>query len=165
MTFFKPLPGALRITDPVVLLSTWLGSGLAARAPGTWGTLAALPFAYGIMLMGGPELLKLAAIAVFFVGVWAAGKYAVDSGLDDPSEVVIDEVAAIWLVLVYAPFTLTGWIVAFGLFRFFDIVKPWPVSLADQKIEGGFGIMADDIVAALYAILVFFLYRAFISGA
>lgn len=157
---FKPLPAGLHFTDPVALLATWFGSGLAVKAPGTWGTLAALPFAYGLMLAGGTWLLLAAAIVVFVIGIWASEKYAAGLGASDPSEVVIDEVAAMWLTLLAAPVTPLGWLVAFALFRLFDIAKPWPVSLADRKLKGGFGIMADDILAALYAMIVLLLYRA-----
>ncbi|MGB5092909.1 MAG: phosphatidylglycerophosphatase A [Parvibaculum sp.] len=157
---FKPLPAGLRLTDPVAFLATWFGSGLAARAPGTWGSLAALPFAYGLMLAGGTWLLLLAAIFVFVLGIWAADKYAALLGTSDPSEVVIDEVAAMWLTLIAAPMTPLGWLIAFGLFRLFDIAKPWPVSLADRTLKGGFGIMADDILAAIYAMIVLVLTRA-----
>lgn len=157
---FKPLPAGLRLTDPVAFLATWFGSGLAKKAPGTWGTLASLPFAYGLMLAGGPLLLLGAVVVIFFVGIWAAGKYAATLGASDPSEVVIDEVAAMWLTLMAAPMTPLGWLMAFGLFRLFDIAKPWPVSLADRKLKGGFGIMADDILAAIYAMIALVLTRA-----
>lgn len=157
---FKPLPAGLRPSDPVAIMATWFGSGLAAKAPGTWGSLAALPFAYAIMLAGGPLLLLAAAVVIFIVGIWAADRYAATLGASDPSEVVIDEVVAMWLTLLAAPMTPLGWFLAFVLFRLFDIAKPWPVSLADRKLKGGFGIMADDILAAFYAIIVLVLYRA-----
>lgn len=130
------------------------------KAPGTWGTLAAMPLAYGLILAGGPLLLFGVAVLIFAVGVWAAGKYAAMLEASDPSDVVIDEVVAIWLTLLAAPMTPLGWLLAFGLFRLFDIAKPWPVSLADRKLKGGFGIMADDILAAFYAMIVLILYRA-----
>jgi len=112
------------------------------------------------MLAGGTWLLLLAAIFVFVLGIWAADKYAALLGTSDPSEVVIDEVAAMWLTLIAAPMTPLGWLIAFGLFRLFDIAKPWPVSLADRTLKGGFGIMADDILAAIYAMIVLVLTRA-----
>tara|TARA_R110002110_G_scaffold408202_1_gene629645 strand:+ start:450 stop:920 length:471 start_codon:yes stop_codon:yes gene_type:complete len=138
---------------PVTVIATWFGAGLMPKAPGTWGTLAAMPFAYLIALWAGTNALLPAAIVAFAIGTWAAGAYATASGKPDPSEVVIDEVAAIWLVLAFVPFTIAGWALAFAAFRLFDVVKPWPVSLADAKLHGGFGIMFDDIVAAIYAML------------
>lgn len=154
MAGWTALPQSLKATDPVAFIATWFGSGLLPKAPGTWGTIAALPPACVIALIGGSYSLVLAAAFAFFVGTWAAEQYARACGKADPSEVVIDEVAAIWLVLAFTPFTLTGWGAAFIAFRFFDVVKPWPVSLADSKLKGGFGIMFDDVIAAGYAILV-----------
>lgn len=147
------LPVDMRLTHPVAFIATWFGSGLMPKAPGTWGTLAAMPFAYLIALSAGTNALIPAAIIAFAIGTWAAGAYAIASGKPDPSEVVIDEVAAIWLVLAFTPFTFFGWALAFAAFRLFDVMKPWPVSLADAKLHGGFGIMFDDIVAAIYAML------------
>ena len=147
------LPVGMRLSHPVAFIATWFGSGLMPKAPGTWGTLAAMPFAYLITLCIGQDALLPASFVAFALGTWAAGAYAAASGKPDPSEVVIDEVAAIWLVLALVPFTFVGWALAFAAFRLFDVVKPWPVSLADAKLKGGFGIMFDDIVAAIYAML------------
>tara|TARA_R110000824_G_scaffold155226_1_gene327461 strand:- start:10321 stop:10818 length:498 start_codon:yes stop_codon:yes gene_type:complete len=154
MAGWTTLPKTLKATDPVAFIATWFGSGLLPKAPGTWGTIAALPPAYVIALTGGSYSLLLAAVFAFLIGTWSSEQYARACGKPDPSEVVIDEVAAIWLVLAFVPLSLIGWGVAFIVFRFFDIVKPWPVSLADTKLKGGFGIMFDDIIAAGYAILV-----------
>lgn len=164
MARFTALPASLRAKDPVAFVATWFGSGLIRPAPGTWGTLAALPFAYGVFILGGAPLLFSAAVVAFTIGIWAAGEYAKKSGRPDPSEVVIDEVAAIWLALSVAPFTWIGWALAFITFRFFDIVKPWPVSLADRKLKGGFGIMFDDVIAAIYAMVVVSLLNIFLKA-
>lgn len=153
MIRFTALPENLRLHHPVALIATWFGSGLLRPAPGTWGTLAALPPAYVIARFGGPIALVIAIIVAFAIGVWASSVYAKRSGNPDPSEVVIDEVAAMWLVLAAAPPHWMGWLMAFAAFRFFDVLKPWPVNLADRKLKGGFGIMFDDIIAAIYAIL------------
>ena len=139
---------------PAALIATWLGSGLLPKIPGTWGSLAALPFAYGLALLGGPWLLAIAAVLVFAIGVWASEVYARRHGLEDPGAVVVDEVAGQWLTLVPVALHLEYYLLAFLLFRFFDIVKPWPVSWADRKLKGGFGIMADDVIAAFYALAV-----------
>ncbi len=164
MARFTALPASLRATDPVAFIATWFSSGLIRPAPGTWGTLAALPFAFVLFILGGAPLLIIAAVVAFAAGIWAAGEYARQSGKPDPSEVVIDEVAAIWLVLSIVPPSWAGWAIAFACFRFFDIVKPWPVSLADRKLKGGFGIMFDDVIAAIYAMLVLTLLNYFLKA-
>lgn len=164
MLRFTPLPASLRAKDPVAFIATWFGSGLLRPAPGTWGTLAAMPFAYVLFLIGGTTLLSGAAVVAFATGIWAADEYAKQSGEPDPSEIVIDEVAGIWFVLSMLEPTWIGWATAFIVFRFFDIVKPWPVSLADAKLKGGFGIMFDDVIAAIYAMLVLILLNIFLKA-
>lgn len=153
MTRLTPLPSSLKMSNPVAFVATWFGSGLMPKAPGTWGTLAALPPAFIIYVFGGPLVMFVASIAAFAAGVWASSAYATASGKPDPSEVVIDEVAAMWLVLSLVQFSWIVWIMAFACFRFFDVLKPWPINLADSKLKGGFGIMFDDIIAAVYAML------------
>jgi phosphatidylglycerophosphatase A len=133
---------------------TWLGSGLAPRAPGTVGSLAALPFAAGLHWLAGPRaaavLIAAAAIA-FLVGWAASGTYVRRVREKDPGRVVIDEVAGQWLTLSIAPLDPLSYLLGFLWFRLFDVVKPWPVSWADRRLGGGLGIMADDIIAAGYA--------------
>jgi phosphatidylglycerophosphatase A len=168
---------------PVYWLATWFHSGLSPKAPGTMGTLAAIPFIwltlhYGGMLFGelqfgasqyaiggGPGLslsLLYATLLTTFVGWPVAQLYVKKTGREDPKEVVIDEVAGafltITLVLYSLPFLthviLPNAIILFLailLFRFFDIVKPWPISWMDRNIKGGLGIMLDDLVAAIFA--------------
>lgn len=131
------------------LLATWFGSGLLPKAPGTWGSLAALPFAWLIVWAGGPIALACAAAAAFGIGWWASDIYA--KGRDDPGEVVIDEVAGQWLVLIAAPLDPAIYALGFVLFRIADITKPWPAYLAERRLPGGLGIMADDIIAGVYA--------------
>lgn len=161
MSIFTPIPAPLRFADPVTLVATWFGSGLLPKAPGTWGSLAALPPAFLLVWFGGPAALVMGAALAFVLGIPAAARYARALGKDDPSEIVIDEVAAQWLVLAALPLTPLAWCAGFLFFRVFDIVKPWPVSLADRRLKGGSGIMADDVVAAAYAILVIVLLRHF----
>ncbi len=149
-------PGPRDLLRPPILLATWFGSGLLPRMPGTWGSLAALPFAWVIHLFFGPEGLLSAATVVFFVGVWAANVYVSDVGGDDPGAVVIDEVAGQWLTLALVPALAVPldpvfYALGFVFFRIADIFKPWPVSWADTRIKGGLGIMLDDIIAAIYA--------------
>jgi phosphatidylglycerophosphatase A len=136
-----------------VLLATWFGIGLIPVAPGTWGSLAALLFAYVIRSLWGTIGLAVGTVLVFFAGWWAAQTVTKAGGSKDPGAVVIDEVAAQWLVLLAAPITPLAWVLAFLLFRIFDIWKPWPVRWADRQVAGGFGIMLDDLLAAVYAAL------------
>ncbi len=142
-----PLP----FFHPATLLATWFGSGLLRVAPGTCGSLAALPFAAAFVLLGGPWLLALATAAAFALGLWASARYVVAGGQPDPGAVVIDEVAGQWLALIPLPLDPGLYLLAFLAFRLFDIVKPWPVGWADRSLSGGFGIMADDILAGIYA--------------
>jgi len=135
------------------VIATWFGVGLIPFAPGTWGSLAALPIAWMIRVQSGALGLAIAIAIVFAVGCWAAGAVAKTSGVQDPGSVVVDEVAGQWLVLLAAPFDPLAWGLGFLLFRLFDIWKPWPVGSADRKVKGGFGIMLDDILAAGYALL------------
>jgi len=143
----------LPVWRPAVLLATWFGVGLIPIAPGTWGSLAALLVAWAVQSLWGAPALAFAAAIVFAAGWWAASAVASTSGVQDPGAVVIDEVAAQWLVLLAAPADPVAWGVGFLLFRLFDIWKPWPVRWADRRVKGGFGIMLDDIVAAVYALL------------
>jgi phosphatidylglycerophosphatase A len=142
---------ALPVWHPATLLSTWFGAGLLPKAPGTWGSLAALPFAWVMVRYGGPALLALAVGAVFLIGWWAAATYVRGGPVADPGEVVIDEVAGQWLALAFVPPDPVLYLTGFVLFRLFDIRKPWPVGWADRTVAGGLGIMVDDILAGLYA--------------
>jgi phosphatidylglycerophosphatase A len=141
---------------PSSLLATWFGAGLLPGAPGTWGSLAALPFGVGLYWLGGPILLAAASVGVFAVGLWAAQSYEHVAEIKDPGAIVIDEVVGQWLTLIPAsldPWNASPWavVLAFCLFRLFDVVKPWPVRWADRRLKGAFGVMADDVIAAGYA--------------
>ncbi len=109
-------------------ISTLFGIGRAAKAPGTVASLAALPFAAFISIGAGPFVLLLGGLAAFALGSWSCGVYARESGKDDPSECVIDELAGQWIACAFVPFSLVSFILAFALFRLFDIWKPWAVS-------------------------------------
>lgn len=139
------------MTGLATLLATWFGCGRLRPAPGTWGTLGALPPALLLVWLGGGWLLLAGSLAAFLVGIWAGADYARTAGRADPGEVVIDEVAGVWLALIPACLDWRLWIVAFLAFRATDILKPWPASWCDAKLAGGLGIMADDMVAGLYA--------------
>ncbi|MBL6854151.1 MAG: phosphatidylglycerophosphatase A [Alphaproteobacteria bacterium] len=136
------------------VLSTWFGVGFLRPAPGTIASAVALPFAWLILWKLGPAPLAGASLVAFLTGVWSTGAYAARTGGEDPSECVIDEVAGQWLACATAPLTPLAFGIAFILFRFFDITKLWPVSLG-ERLRGGWGIMADDMIAgALSAIVV-----------
>jgi phosphatidylglycerophosphatase A len=149
---------------PALVLGTWFGAGLLPVMPGTWGSLAALPCAWAIRILWGVTGLAIAALIAFVVGTWAAGTIAKTSGVKDSGSIVIDEVAAQWLVLLPASLDPLSYATAFLLFRIFDIWKPWPVGLADRRVPGGLGIMLDDLLAAVYAVLLFVILSA-VGGA
>jgi phosphatidylglycerophosphatase A len=149
---------------PAHLLAFGLGSGLSKRAPGTMGSLLAIPL-YGLLsLFLSPLLIFIFAIMMFFVGVWAAGKTSRALGLNDYSGIVIDEIVAMWMVLAIAPSTWLGVLSAFALFRLFDILKPWPIRWFDQHIPGGLGVMVDDVIAALFVIIILLGWKYSLSG-
>jgi phosphatidylglycerophosphatase A len=122
--------------------------------PGTWGSLAALPCAWLISDLWGTLGLAIAIAIVLAVGRWAAGTVAKASPVADPAAIVIDEVAGQWLALLPAPLAPLPYAAGFVIFRIFDIWKPWPVSWVDRNVTGGLGIMLDDLLAAVYALLV-----------
>ncbi|MGH6873116.1 MAG: phosphatidylglycerophosphatase A family protein [Rhizomicrobium sp.] len=134
-------------------IATVFGIGFARVAPGTVASIAALPAAWLIAYFAGRWWLLVAAIVVAAIGAWACELYSRAKMDPDPSECVVDEVAGQLLVCAFCPFppTLMAYFLAFVLFRVFDITKLWPVSEAENRIPGGLGIMADDIVAALMA--------------
>ncbi len=143
---------ALKIRFAMVL-ATWFGSGVIKLAPGTFGSLAALPFAWFICDNWSTPGLALATMLVFLIGIWASHIHAKQLPDDDPSEIVIDEVAGMWLTLLVVPPNVFYYAIGFVFFRIADIWKPWPVSWVDRAIKGGVGIMLDDVLAGVYAAL------------
>jgi phosphatidylglycerophosphatase A len=135
---------------PAHLLATAFGAGLAPFAPGTFGTLAAVPVA--ALLMTGPAWWMVAAAALAFVaGIPVCERAGRDFGAADHPAIVWDEVAGYLITMAFAP-AGWGWLLAgFVLFRFFDILKPWPIGLADRRLKGGFGVMFDDAIAGVFA--------------
>lgn len=142
---------AITFWHPAHMLATWFGLGLLPKAPGTWGSLGALPFAWFINSFYGWPGLLFASVIVFALGIWASGFYGAATSASDPGEIVIDEVAGQWLALVFAGQSLLLYAIGFILFRLADIFKPWPASWADRKVKGGFGVMLDDMIAGVYA--------------
>jgi phosphatidylglycerophosphatase A len=148
-----------------VLVATWFGIGFLPLTPGSWGSLAALPFAWVISDLWGTGGLAIAAVIALLVGWWASTTVAKASAVEDPGAIVIDEVAAQWVVLLVVPPAPLPYALAFLLFRIFDIWKPWPVRWADRCVKGGLGVMLDDLLAALYAILTLLVLLALGGGA
>ena len=154
----KPVP-AFPITwqwlvkRPVCFIGFGFGTGLAPKAPGTFGTLPAL-FIAGLLLGCGLGKFGLAVLSVilFFIGIWICDVIERIIGVHDYGGIVWDEIVAMMLVLACVPQGLGWWLAAFAAFRFFDAVKPPPIRWFDQKVHGGFGVMLDDFIAALFAI-------------
>jgi phosphatidylglycerophosphatase A len=145
------IPASLPVWHPAFLIATWFGSGLLPKIPGTWGSAAALPFAWAIIWYGGPWALLACAVLAFAVGIWAAEIYSKHSGVKDAGPIVIDEVAGQWLTLLPAGLDPVLFVLGFFLFRATDILKPWPANWADRDVQGGLGVMLDDIFAGIYA--------------
>ena len=152
------------LISPAGILATWFWSGLLPKAPGTWGSLAALPFAWGIQYFLGWTGLAVATVLVFLVGWWASHVFEREAGVKDPGAVVIDEVAGQWLVLIPAGLDPLLYFVGFVLFRVVDIFKPWPACWFDKNVHGGLGIMLDDVVAAVYGLLGIYFLHVQLSG-
>ncbi len=138
--------------DPLCVIALGFGAGALPKAPGTWGTLAAVPFFLALQLL--PLAAYAAAVAVLFgAGVWWCGRAARLMGVHDHPAIVWDEMVGFWVTMVVAP---AGWLwlaAGFVLFRLFDIWKPWPIRWLDRQVVGGLGIMVDDLLAGLYAAL------------
>ena len=134
-------------------VATFFGVGRAPFAPGTVASLVSLPFAWLILVKLGPAALGAASLIAFAIGVWACDVHSRKTGVTDPSECVIDEVAGQWLACAVAPLSPVGFTIAFALFRLFDITKAWPVS-EGEKLRGGWGIMVDDMIAGGLAALI-----------
>ena len=150
----------LPLNHPAALIATWGGAGRLPLMPGTWGSAAALPFAWVIHSAWGAAGMFAAAGLVFVAGMWAAAVLAKNLGQKDPGEIVVDEVVGMWIAVALVPPSLSLYALAFILFRGFDIVKPWPVNWADRQLPGALGVMADDVFAGAYALVI----MAFLAG-
>lgn len=144
------------------LIATVGYAGLLRPAPGTWGSLVALPLAWLLHWLGGLPLFLFALAFVFIVGLWAVAREVAGKADADPAEIVVDEVVGQWIALVPLSaglwfanvpghvFPWPGWVGGFLMFRLFDIWKPWPVSWADRRHDA-LGVMLDDVIAGLMA--------------
>lgn len=137
----------------IMLIATGFYAGCLPKAPGTWGTLAAFPL-YFILVRLSPSAYWLALGIIFIIAVLTAGgaEKILDTG--DPGRVVIDEIIGMLVGLTGTPLKVLPLVVAFVVFRFFDILKPFPVNWADSHLHGGLGIVIDDVLAGLYTLLV-----------
>lgn len=160
-TTSRPPDARFLLSHPAHFIALGFGSGLAPRAPGTFGTLAAVALYWLLALALPPLAIAFVAIPIFLAGVWAADVTARHLGIADHGAIVIDEIAAFLPLAAFAAVgqkmvsdTFFLQAVAFGLFRLFDIWKPFPIRLFEQRLKGGFGVMFDDLVAAGYAYVV-----------
>lgn len=151
------LPEGVSFWHPATLAVTWFGTGFLPKAPGTWGSLAALPVAWVVTLRFGPYATAALGVALFVVGVVACNAYLARSRTKDPGEIVIDEVSGQLIAVAPAGLDPLGFALAFILFRVFDVMKPWPLK-ALERLPRGLGVMADDVAAGLYtaALLILF---------
>jgi len=140
--------------DVRVLLATGFGSGFAPRAPGTVGSLVALPI-WWFLLAGLPVAVQAAVVAVASVlGVWIVAGACRRTGIADDQRIVLDEWLGLWVALLACPRAIVPACLGFVLFRVIDIAKPWPVSWADRRIGGGLGVVLDDLLAGGLAAVV-----------
>lgn len=139
-------------TDPVMFLAFGFGSGLGPKMPGTWGTLPGIPLAIAIGYYG-YEWLALSVLPLFLIGVYLCGAASKKLGVHDHGGIVWDEIVGYLITalpIVYYDASLWWHIAAFIAFRFFDIIKPWPIGWVDRRVAGGFGIMIDDVIAGVF---------------
>jgi phosphatidylglycerophosphatase A len=143
------------VAHPAHFIALGFGSGLAPRAPGTFGTLAAFPLYWALALVLPPLAIAFAAIPLFFLGVWACEVTGRHLGVQDHGAMVWDEIVAFLPLLALASQDWRLQACAFVLFRIFDIWKPFPIRELERNVKGGLGVMIDDVLAAFYAYVVF----------
>lgn len=138
------------IKHPVHWLALGFGSGLTPKAPGTAGTLVAIPLIY--LTATQPISVKLLVLFILIIaGIWICDKSAKLLGVHDHGAIVWDEIAGYYMTMVFLPFSGLSLLLGFAAFRLFDIFKPWPIKQLDAHVQGGLGIMLDDLVAAVFA--------------
>lgn len=147
------------IKDPVLFLAFGFGSGLVKKAPGTMGTIAAIPVYY-LLVQTNIWIYSVFTVISMLAGIWICGQAAEKLGEHDFGGIVWDEIAGYLVTMWVIGFSWQAVIVGFVLFRVFDIIKPWPIKLLDQHVQGGFGIMVDDVLAGVFAAIVLQLFIA-----
>ena len=145
------------VSHPAHFIALGFGSGLAPKAPGTFGTLAAWALYWVLAMVLPPLVIAFLAIPLFFLGVWACEVTGRDLGVADHGAIVWDEIVAFLPLAAISSASILLQLVAFGLFRLFDIWKPFPIRQLERRVPGGLGVMLDDVLAAGYAFLCFFL--------
>ena len=139
------------LKDPVVFIALGFGSGLSPKAPGTAGTLLTVPLVYFLQQQS-LLIYGLVTLFVLLTGSWVCGYAAKKLQVHDHSGIVYDEVAGFLITMMFVPAGLYWMLAGFILFRFFDALKPWPISWLDKNLHGGFGIMFDDVVAGVVSL-------------
>lgn len=139
--------------NPVHFLAFGLGSGAAPWAPGTIGTVAAMMLYWGVGHLSLP-IYGVFLVATFILGCWLCERTSADLGVHDHSGIVWDEFVGYWITMLAMPVQLSWMLLGFVLFRLFDIWKPWPIRWVDRRVDGGFGIMFDDVLAGVYAAVI-----------
>lgn len=142
---------SINFKAPETWVATWFGCGLMQPAPGTWGTLGGLPLGLILLATGGKAALAIGILLITFAGLWACKKFKSMTGTHDNGMIVVDEVVGVCITLMATTLSPVSIVLAFCLFRIFDILKPWPISYLDKNIGGAWGVMLDDIVAGLFA--------------
>lgn len=150
------------MTDPVLFLAFGFGSGLVKKAPGTMGTVAAIPI-YLLMAQFNFWIFSLLTLIITITGIWICDLAAKKLDVHDFGGIVWDEIAGylitMWFTVAFIPYSWSAIITGFILFRLFDIFKPQPIKWIDSQVEGGLGIMLDDVIAAVFAgLLLFFIF-------
>tara|TARA_R110000868_G_scaffold3464_1_gene22252 strand:- start:973 stop:1461 length:489 start_codon:yes stop_codon:yes gene_type:complete len=140
------------LKNPWHFLALGFGSGLAPKAPGTFGTLAAVPLVWLCSAYLPFSFYLILTVLFSIVGIWICGKTADDMQVHDDSSIVWDEVVGMMITMLAVPLHWHTLLIGFILFRIFDIAKPWPISYLDKHVHGGFGIMADDVLAGVFAL-------------
>jgi phosphatidylglycerophosphatase A len=146
------------LAHPAHFIALGFGSGLAPRAPGTFGTLAAVALYWALAQALAPLAIAFLAIPLFFLGVWACDVTGRHLGVPDHGAMVWDEIVAFLPLAALASSSIPLQALAFALFRLFDIWKPYPIRLVERNVKGGFGVMVDDLIAAAYAYVLFILF-------
>jgi phosphatidylglycerophosphatase A len=140
------------LRNPIHIFSFGFGTGLSPMAPGTIGTLIAIPI-FLILATFSPIIYLFFVTILFLLGWWASAQTAQALNVHDHPGIVIDEIVGYLITMIFVPITWYWVLLGFLLFRLFDIWKPWPISIADRQLKGGFGIMFDDVLAALFSLL------------
>lgn len=154
-------PNKLLFKDVYVFLALGFGTGLYKNAPGTLGTLVALPIFFLTTLL--PENVDyIFVVTLFFIGIYVSDHTSRLLNIKDPSSIVIDEIVAYLIVLLFTEFSIQNVLITFVLFRLFDIWKPFPINILDSKLKGGLGIMIDDIGATIYTLIIFNLINYYV---